>query len=169
MVLTVKCPEVTFPDSFSSSSSKRKRSLEDSSGGDSRKKEREKEREEFNAFFAETRQLGQSTLRGLAGIKVKDDALTKLGVPAPKQQKMPYKMAIGIINGRIKRQEKKLQRAKETGQVMATSLLKKKEKKRDTEDIDSGLDGNVKGGILHINQKRYQQWGGGGKRGKKHR
>lgn len=165
-VLTVKCPEDS-PISTYTSSLKRKRPTEESTSSSiSRKKEREKDRAEFNAFFAEAKQLGDTTLRGLAGIKVKDDVLTKLGVPAPKQQKMPFKMAIGIMNGRAKRLEKRLKRAKETGQVVATSLLKKKEKKRDVDSIGSGLDGNIKGGILHINQKRYKEWSGG-KKGKK--
>ena len=75
-------------------------------------------------------------------------------------------MAIGIMNGRAKRMEKRLKRAKDSGQVVATSLLKKKEKKRDSESMDSGLDGNIKGGVLHINQKRYKQWSGS-KTGKK--
>ena len=163
-VLTVKCP-ADFPSS-QTSSLKRKRPIEGESTSSNRKKERERDRAEFSAFFADAKQLGESTLRGLAGIKVKDDILTKLGVPAPKQQKMPFKMAIGIMNGRAKRLEKRLQKAKETGQVVATSLQKKKEKKRDVDSIGSGLDGNIKGGVLHINQKRYKEWSGG-KKGKK--
>ena len=170
-VLTVKCPPEVPSLKNSSSSLKRKRPTEEPSSSSSsrKKKDREKERDEFNAFFAEAKQLGESTLRGLAGIKVRDDVLTKLGVPPPKQQKMPFKMAIGIMNGRAKRMEKRLKRAKDSGQVVATSLLKKKEKKRDSESMDSGLDGNIKGGVLHINQKRYKQWKGSKKGEKKNR
>ena len=75
-------------------------------------------------------------------------------------------MAIGIMNGRAKRKDKFLQKAKDAGHVVATSLLEKKEKKRDIESMDKGLDGNIKGGVLRINKKRYNEWSGGNSNGK---
>ena len=131
-VKTYKCPVIMGPSAMSgyggsnSSSSfsnekKRKRSKDSDFGIDlfgkadrvqspifkqpSRKSTSE-DRDQFDQYFSDVKSLGNATLKGSAGIKIKDDILTNLGVPPPKKQKIPFKMAIGINEGRRKRKEK---------------------------------------------------------------
>ena len=63
-------------------------------------------REEVSTLMGEVKGLSSTTLIGMAKKKNKEDVLTKLGVRAVKNQTMPLKMALGIRDGRLKRQDK---------------------------------------------------------------
>ena len=154
-IKTFKCPEVKLPDTVG----RKKILCPSSSSAHGRFKSHVSEKEEradFERYSSEVKKLGNSTLKGLQAMKVKADVLTELGVPPPKQQKIPFKMAVGIMNGRERRKEKFLKKVKESGQVIAKSLVRKNPKKRTREESDRGLDANIKGGVLRINKRHFK-------------
>jgi len=134
-----------------------------SAGGGSNKDQTKKARQdEVKGLMSEVKELSAKTFQGLAKKKHKDDALTHLGVDAPKQQTMPLKMALGIREGRLKRQLKTIERSKESGVVLSKNLTHKSVKeaymgkntgKRSREERD-GLDIGTKKGVFHLKRSR---------------
>ena len=139
MVETFKCPDLP---SSSFKTNKRRFKVQDESADNNLKK---KERLEFNEYFNEVKNYAKSS----SGKK--EDVLTKLGLPPPKQQKMPFKMRLGINQGRKKREEKILNSAKESNLILAKTAYKKTKIK--TSSADKGLEDDVKGGVLYISKK----------------
>ena len=100
----------------------------------------------------------------MSRIKHKEDKLTKLGAPPPKEQKMPFKMKMGILEGRKKREIKSQERAKESGVVHgkkafsssggSSSTTKKLRGKREDFEGYGGFDVKTKGGVFHLSKKR---------------
>jgi hypothetical protein len=164
-IVTVKCPEVKVPE-------RRKRNRVDRDDisfegeDDDRKSERSfkgaqqmralSDREEFEKYFTDVKNLGSSTYTGEKGKKAKDDILTKLGVAKVKQQKMPFKMRLGINEGRKRRAENMLKKSKDSGTVIARSLMQKPLKKLGdgSRNHREELDTHVKGGVLHLSKNR---------------
>jgi hypothetical protein len=177
-VITVKCPDVNVPVSFRGKR-KRNSSLDDDDDDHARSNQSPlrglSDREEFDKYMSEVKSLGNSTLIGEKGKKAKEDILTKLGVAPVKQQKMPFKMRLGINDGRKRRTENMLKRSKESGTIIARTLMQKATRKMD--DRDRGerrrdeLDSHVKGGVLHLSNKRVSsfQSAGNGAAKNKHR
>lgn len=139
-------------------------------------------RKEMNTILQEVKELNASTFSGMAKKKHKEDVLTKLGVYAPKPQKMPFKMALGIKHGREKRAKKNVTDARESGVVLSLSAKKaangksrqerydrndsrstsssSSHKKRNKDDI--GLDTiKTKSGIFHLSKDRLPKSLGG--------
>jgi len=135
------------------------RSAEGSKKWDQTKKARQ---DEVKGLMSEVKQLSAKTFVGLAKKKHKDDTLTTLGVDAPKKQTMPFKMALGIREGRLKRQLKTIEKSKESGVVLSKNLSHKSAKeeysgknagKRSREERD-GLDVGTKKGVFHLKRSR---------------
>jgi hypothetical protein len=129
---TFVCPEVRVPSKAlaltSSNDLIRKRNIEGE--GFKNKKQRNSSgkslHDEQRSIRDSIRELSAQSLRGLQKLNHKEDKLTKLGVPPPKEQSMPFKMKMGILAGREKRKRKHLLEAKEAGTVLAVSKTAKK-------------------------------------------
>lgn len=167
-VITVKCPEVKVPVSFFRGKRKRNSSLDDDDDdnyerGNQSTKRGLSDREEFDKYLSEVKSLGNSTLIGEKGKKVKEDILTKLGVAPVKQQKMPFKMRLGINDGRKRRTDNMLKRSKESGTIIARTLTQKISKKMTDrgERRRDELDSHVKGGVLHLSSKHVSSFQSG--------
>jgi len=152
-VITLKCPIISAPKKSSNNNKRSNSSLEDRNSVEINASKRTKS--EFEKYFEEVRNLGNSTLKGAKGVKQKDDILTKLGVPPPKQQKMPFKMRIGINEGRKKRAEKELNEAMESNLTLAKSKFQKVDKKREPKEKD--LDSDLRGGVLYISKEAFRK------------
>jgi len=134
-----------------------------STGGRNKWDQTKKARQdEVKGLMNEVKELSAKTFVGLAKKKHKDDALTLLGVDAPKQQTMPLKMALGIREGRFRRQLKTIEKSKESGVVLRKNLTHKSVKeayvgkntgKRSREERD-GLDVGTKKGVFHLKRSR---------------
>lgn len=117
-------------------------------------------KEDLRAAYRDVRELAATTYMGLMKQKHKDDVLTKLGVRAPKEQTMPFKMKMGILEGRKKRQEKIVQRAKESGVILAPLLFstdnkeETKSRNKNKSDVAPDLDIHTKGGVFHLSKNK---------------
>jgi Domain of unknown function (DUF4602) len=119
---------------------------------------------EMDGILSEIKQLSSTRLEGLAKKKSKDDVLTRLGVPPPKQQTMPFAMRVGIEAGRKKRQEKYLNRAKESGLVIGRgqnpsfiplmTTSKEKEQASASKQKREDFDVKTRSGVLHVKKDR---------------
>ena len=125
--------------------------------------EGQKERIQFQKYFASVKEYGNSTLTGLAKKEHKSDKLTQLGVRPEKKQTMPFKMAIGINAGRAKKAARVRTEAKQSGTVLATSLLNRGSSDRNRRERDprDGPDIGVsaRNGVLRIDRGRFNAKG----------
>lgn len=145
--------------SSSSSSSQRGRFIGSSSSG-------QQKDVDLKALFSTVKDFSATSFTGMKKKHHKEDKLTKLGAPPVKQQKMPFKMKIGILAGRKKRDEITEKNAQESGVVLArvasqkvgggrrnsSSSFQKKKPRRSGDS--SSIDINTKGGVLHLSSKR---------------
>lgn len=161
----IVCPTVSLPDSFSRN--KRERgdmgwdrdasvsSRQPSGGSANSKKQRYDEKNEDRAEFMKVMQsikdINATSFEGMSKKKHKEDKLVKLGAPKVKEQTMPFKMKMGILAGRKKRETRALIAAKESGQVLPSQGKKTKAYKR-AEDGGLGLDVHTKRGVLHVSK-----------------
>jgi hypothetical protein len=127
------------------------------------------EKKEFQQMFASVKDLTATSFTGMSKKTHKEDKLTKLGALPVKQQKMPLKMKLGIIAGREKRLEKTVNRAKEEGVVLPTSVIAQLSKKSNVSDNNKDygyemtkkqkrerpdLDIKTYGGVFHLSKDR---------------
>ena len=158
-VETFYCPIVELPEDFQGKNKKSKK-LNDRNSNKERERERGEGREEINdreifqKIFNSVRDFGTSNSHN-SKKKSLDDKLTKLGAPPIKQQKMPFKMRVGILEGRKKREEYQKKEAKSSGQILAiksknSSKLKRKEKNLNQPDFDI----KTKRGVLRLSKAR---------------
>ena len=108
-VKTYKCPEIAFkydknPNQVSFNKSPKSFTNKEDSINLTNSQLARKEVREF--LSSSIKKLASTKSEGLEKLHHKNDILTKLGVPAPKEQTMPLKMKLGIIEGRKKRAEK---------------------------------------------------------------
>lgn len=130
-VKVYKCPDVAFRYDATSSSGTGKRKRAEASKEEDNMTNSQKSRKEVQSFMSKITDLASTTARGMEKLHHKQDILTQLGVPPPKEQKMPLKMKLGIIDGRKKRAERMKNEAKESGYVGAIPfLLKQASEKR---------------------------------------
>lgn len=135
------------------------------SGGPSKMQRREETgvRAEISEIMDSIREFSSSTLRGQSKLKHKDDKLVKLGAAPKKQQTMPFKMAMGIKTGREKRSSKVIERAKESGRVLAKpsrgSVGKDDDEgvKRPRDNASMDFNIHAKKGVFHLDKKRLPQ------------
>ena len=83
---------------------------------------------ELQQIYSEIKEYSSTAFTGLAKKKHKEDKLTKLGAPPAKEQTMPFKMKMGILAGRKKREQKMIAEAKQAGIVLAENVTKKAKK-----------------------------------------
>lgn len=167
------CPDVHVPENLER---KRKASHESKRPVDAlESKYISKKEETLGDMLKSVRDLGSSGLTGQARLKYKNDKLTKLGAPPPKEQTMPFKMKMGILAGRKKREAKQLAESKVSNLVYPKAhftTMKPKAKERKTEAFD--FEPRTYGGVLKLNKDRLPKGlggtkaagGSGGRRGK---
>jgi co-chaperonin GroES (HSP10) len=114
---------------------------------------------EFIKVMQSIKDLSATSFQGMSKKKHKEEKLIALGAPKVKEQTMPFKMKMGILAGRKKRELREVNTAKESGLILP-SKAKDKSYKR-SEDGGLGLDVHTKKGILHLSKSGL---GGGGKR-----
>lgn len=95
----------------------------------SEKDKRGKDKEELRNLMKTVTDFSSQALVGLERKHHKDDILSRLGVPPPKEQTMPLKMKLGILAGREKRKKRKIDEAKESGEVLSRQTLNNISKK----------------------------------------
>ena len=150
MVKTVVCPEVKVPEKVKSSINKQTEKWKQTKS----EADQTLSKKEIASIFGEIKDLAATSFVGKSRLKHKEDILTKLGAAPVKQQKMPFKMRMGILEGKRKREAKIVSRAKESGVVLSTQKkttekkAAKKNRSRDVPKINIG----TKGGILHLNR-----------------
>jgi hypothetical protein len=81
------------------------------------------EKVQLREFMGSIKEFSSKSLEGMSKKAHKDDKLTKLGAAPPKQQTMPFKMKMGILQGRKKRKSKEAKDAVEAGIVVANAKL----------------------------------------------
>jgi hypothetical protein len=158
MIKTFACPkDARLPRSSSTQHSNVGNNFANITSKHKHEKYNTKSHDEVRALMNEVKELSSKTLVGINKVKHADDALTKLGVNPPKQQTMPLKMALGIREGKSKRQLKAVNRANESGVILSKDLLRKTDKnagrKRSREERGN-LDVKTKGGVFHLKRSR---------------
>ena len=152
-------------DSASSSSS--------SSNGKRRLSNNSEKREEISSIFTSVKDFSSASFLGLKKKQHKEDKLTKLGAPEVKQQKMPFKMRLGLDAASKKRTLKNQLKAKESGVVLAAVSKKNRNDRGRREsstndrssygrassksrgrDESSSFGINTKSGVMHLSKKR---------------
>lgn len=162
MIKTFICPNVKLPEkSIERSGQKRTRESDYTSKINFAKKSMpsqnfEMSKKEVSNILTEIKDLSATSFVGMAKKKHKEDKLTKLGAPPPKQQTMPFKMQMGILKGRKIRMTKAIQTAKEAGVVLAAPSKDqmKNSKRKPSKDRQSSFEVGTKGGILHLNKDK---------------
>jgi hypothetical protein len=151
VVETVYCPTVDLPEDFQRHK-KRKHSHHEGSSGNNSSNLDMNDRKMFQQMFSSVKEFGMTNLEK-SKKKVLENKLTKLGAPPVKQPKMPFKMKMGILEGRKRREKLQLQDARDSGQVLASSLTSKKKnetklKKRIPDQPD--IDVRTRRGVLRL-------------------
>jgi hypothetical protein len=170
-----KCPEVSVPEK--NYDRQRRDPISDSSSSGRSQVQQKKEaykkaRKTFDGYFDSVKELGKSALTGLAAKRHKSDILVELGGKAMAEQKMPFKMKMGIIQGRKNRERKKVNEIKESGEILAKSFGRKSSEtgtddgpgrgrssgrgSSQNEDKSGGPVGGprMKRGVFHLNKER---------------
>ena len=155
------CPEVSVPTKINKTLKPNDISDNSPQRNDNRfnnrLQEKTAERKEFSNIFNSIKELASTQYVGMNKKKFKEDKLTKLGAAPVKQQKMPFKMKIGIVKGREKKMKKIQEQAKESGVVLSKNLLEQSKKiKKNNMSNQPNLDVRTKSGVLHINKKRIK-------------
>ena len=172
----VRCPDIRLPDDHksSSSSSGRKRGRSSDSehnhlpvglGVGLGLVSSKDVKDEIRGLLGDIKGLTATSFVGLKKKKFKDDKLTKLGAPDVKQQKMPFKMKMGIEAGKARRQKAVQSQAKEAGIVLATHRKAESDSRGGLftkKKFDLG--DRVSKGVLHINKSGYGSGSGSGRR-----
>ena len=183
MVIKVVCPKVRLP----SGTQDKKRPRGDmgwnedassySNDGSSSSKRRysdgDQKREEISSIFSSVKEFSSTSFLGIKKKQHKEDKLTALGAPAVKQQKMPFKLRIGLDTASKKREIKNALKARDSGVVLAAKSTKNRNdrgrrdsstnerskpgrasgKSRDRDESSSfGI--NTKSGVMHLSKKR---------------
>ena len=160
-VKVFKCPTDVLPVSMRGKINLEGGGKRGQAESDRDKAAKDEETEMFKGYFADVKEYGKSTLSGMAKKQHKSDKLTALGVRPEKKQTMPFKMAIGINDGRERRAARVRSEAKQSGTVLAKSLINagKRERPDYTADRNSGpnIDVNVRGGVLRLNKDKMIQ------------
>ena len=128
------CPTVHVPDDLRRQNNTRntKRPAESAAPIESKyisKAKKLKKDESLGDMLKSVRDLGSSGLTGQARLKYKNDKLTKLGAPPPKEQTMPFKMKMGILAGRKKRELKQIAESKVSNLVYPKTHFSTKQPK----------------------------------------
>ena len=154
------CPEVSVPTKINKTFKPNNRNDNSTQRNDNKFKnrlqEKTAERKEFSDIFNSIKELASTQYVGMNKKKFKEDKLTKLGAAPVKQQKMPFKMKMGIIKGRDKKIKKMQEQVKESGVVLSKDLLEQSKKIKKNVSNQPNLDVRTKSGVLHINKKRIK-------------
>lgn len=162
---SIRCPTVSLPDSFRQNHKRERgdmgwdRDGSTSLTGDSTHKKISKRRKEndYSADKAEflnvmksIKEISATSFEGMSKKKYKEEKLIALGAPKVKEQTMPFKMKMGILAGRKRREVREIHAAKESGLILPMQAKKRGYNRSD--DAGPGLDVHTKKGILHLNR-----------------
>lgn len=89
-------------------------------------------KEELREFMKTIKEFNAHSELGNSRKKYKEDLLTKLGAPPPKQQKMPFKLRLKLDAARKIREDRKLNEMKQSDEVTVQhkALLQKAQKRK---------------------------------------
>jgi hypothetical protein len=100
-------------------------------------------KKEVSDFMVNVRNFSKATTAtGMEKLHHKQDILTKLGVPAPKEQTMPFKMKMGILKGRQQRLEKIEAEQKQSGSISSMPYLLQQQ--RNEQKLEKAAKGKAK-------------------------
>jgi hypothetical protein len=128
--------------------------------------DRKQRQEEVKELMNDVKTFSSQTFVGQKKKVYKEDKLTNLGIDVPKQQTMPFKMALGVREGRMKRAIKGIERSKESGVVLNKSMTYQKikdanigekeklNKKRMKEERHGAFDIGTKQGVMRLKRSR---------------
>jgi|EP01033_Poteriospumella_lacustris_P012510 hypothetical protein len=90
-------------------------------------------KEEVRSFMRTIKEFNANSELGSSRRNHQEDLLTQLGAPPPKQQKMPFKLRLKLDDARKKREERKLDELRQSGEVTAVhkTLLQKAQQRRE--------------------------------------
>ena len=161
--------DASFYHSASSSSSSSSGSKRPYSAGSEK-------RDEISSIFTSVKDFSSSSFVGLKKKQHKEDKLTQLGAPGVKQQKMPFKMRLGLNAASKKREVKNQLKARDSGVVLAAVSKKNRNDRgrRDSGTNDRASSGrassksrsrdesssfgiNTKSGVMHLSKKRLPE------------
>lgn len=138
------CPTTELPEDYLNSRSKKKRKhIEETD------QQQQNERQIFQRIFKTVKEFGLTNIQ-TSKKKILDDKLTKLGAPPVKQQKMPFKMKMGILEGRKKREKRQIQEARVSGQVLSTKKKKETKVSKKSSNGQPDFDVKTRGGVLRL-------------------
>ena len=127
------CPEVRAPPTSQRTKSSRRQNS-------APRRVEVEGRELLQRLSSEVFELGGRELAGARGASTQGDLLQRLGAPPPKQQRMPFRMAMQIQAARTKRLKKENEQARESGVVTAKSAgPPKRRRERDSNDVGLGI------------------------------
>jgi len=84
------------------------------------KSKRKFEASNFNEILSSIKDFSAKSLSGMDKVKYNNEKLAKLGLNEDKQQKMPFKLRMGMNAAKLRREKKKLEEARESGLVLPT-------------------------------------------------
>ena len=170
MIRTYVCPEIKVPDelnfnkkrSFSATSSSNDSNSRDSHSKNKKSKQtiqKTMTKQEISEFYTELKQFSANNSNKDAKKIYKIDILTKLGVPPPKEVKMPFAMKMRVLQHRKKQATKQTIELKQSG-IVTKNTMKKIEKAKINNINSSNSNNNNKknpksnfnNGVLKINQ-----------------
>lgn len=90
-------------------------------------------REEVRTFMRTVKEFNANSELGSSRRNHQEDILTQLGAAPPKQQKMPFKLRLKLDEAKKKREERKLDELRQSGEVTAVhkTLLQKAKLRRE--------------------------------------
>jgi hypothetical protein len=107
--------------------------------------------------MSSVKDFASTTFQGLSKKQHKEEKLTKLGAPRVKEQTMPFRMKMGILAARAKREARLDEAARQAGIVTAGRSgggAGKKDKKRSEDSNGGGIDVPVKSGVFRLSRDK---------------
>lgn len=114
--------------------------------------------DDIKSIYQNIKEFNANELKGKERLQLKQDRLTELGAPPPKQHRFPFKIQMAKLRGKAKREVEMKDVLKESGLVISNKtygsfIQKKKEKKIKHSGNDSKqpqFKVNMKKGVLHV-------------------
>jgi hypothetical protein len=127
-----------------------------------RREEVAAERAELTRTMNSIKDFASTTFQGLSKKQHKEEKLTKLGAPCVKEQTMPFRMKMGILAARAKREARLDAAARQAGIVTAGRSggvgggagRKRDEKRRSGSQYIGGIDVPVKSGVFRLSRDK---------------
>ena len=123
---TYVCPSVSLPPNLSVNrkrlrdNDKKMPQFQNETELNFMKSKRKFETSNFNELLSSIKDFSSKTLTGTDKMNYKNLKLTKLGLTEEKQQKMPFKIRMGMNAAKLRREKRKIDEARQSGLVLPT-------------------------------------------------